>query len=166
MKDSATTRRRFLIAAIAFSGVTAGAIGPGALRFASAWAQSGGEHTFDTLVRLARLMLPHDGLTDDVYAEVLNEVLAATADDASVIESMLNGHQAASFMAIDEEAQLTVMGAIEHENSFATVLGALKTKMYEHPKVWEVINYEGPSYQEGGYLNRGAGDIDWLPEGE
>ena len=111
-------------------------------------------------------MLPHDGLTDDVYAEVLNEVLAATADDASVTESLLNKHQADSFMDIDEEAQLTVMRAIEHENSFATVLSALKTKMYGHPKVWEVIHYAGPSYQDGGYLNRGAGDIDWLPEGE
>jgi hypothetical protein len=27
-----------------------------------------------------------------------------------------------------------------------------------------MLGYEGPSFERGGYLNRGAGDIDWLPE--
>lgn len=166
MNQSTTSRRRFLVAAIAFSGVTAGSIGPAALRFAAAWAQSGAESTGDTLVRLARLMLPHDGLSDDVYVEVLNVGLAATADDASVIEALLKAQQSEYFIAIDEDAQIVAMRAIEDEGSFAVVLGVLKANLYGNPKVWKVINYEGPSYQDGGYLHRGAGDIDWLPEAD
>jgi hypothetical protein len=166
MSNSTTSRRRFLIAAIAFSGVTAGTIGPASLRFASAWAQSGDASTLDTLVRMARLLLPHDGLADNIYAEVLNAALAATADDKSLTEAetLLNAQQAGDFMNVDEDAQLSAMRAVENEASFAAVLSVVKTGMYNHPAVWEVINYEGPSYKDGGYLHRGAGEIDWLPE--
>ena len=163
MNDSMTTRRRFLVAAIAFSGVTAGAIGPASLRFGSAWAQSG---SIDSLARIARHLLPHDGLSDDEYAQVLNDTLLATADDASIrsLEVLLNEQQSTDFMSIDEAAQLDAMRAVQNDAAFTVVLAAIKTGFYGHPSVWKIINYEGPSYQDGGYLNRGAGVIDWLPE--
>jgi len=118
-----------------------------------------------TQVRLARLLLPHEGLADDVYAAVLNDALAAAADDESLtaVATLLNDHQSVDFMAIDEDAQLEAVRAIENDTSFADILSAVKAGMYNNPSVWAVINYEGPSYQNGGYLNRGAGDIDWLP---
>lgn len=166
MNDSNTTRRRFIVAAIAFSSLTAGAIGPAALRFGAASAQSGGVGNKDTLIRLARLMLPHDGLSDDVYAEVLSDALAITADESSVIAALLDVQQTDGFMDLDEEAQLVAIQTVESEELFKAILAALKTNLYRHPKVWEVIEYEGPSYQNGGYLNRGAGEIAWLPEGE
>lgn len=155
-----------MVATIAFSGLTAGAIGPAALRFGAAWAQSGDADTNKTLVRLARLMLPHAELADDVYAEVLGDALAATADKSSTITALLDSQQDDAFIDVDEEPQLVAMRAVESEELFTTILAALKTNMYGHPKVWDVIHYEGPTYQDGGYLNRGAGEIDWLPEGE
>ena len=171
MNESTTTRRRFLAATIAFAGLTAGAVGPAALRFGSAWAQTGAARdasTYDAIIRMARLLLPHDALSDEVYAEVFNDALTATLDDdqLTAIEDLLNAQQSAGFMSIDEEAQLAALGAIENEAAFADVLAAFKTHMYNHPAVWAVLGYEGPSYQNGGYLNRGAGDIDWLSEGE
>lgn len=166
MTDSTTTRRRFLVAAFAFAGLTAGTVGPAALRFGAAWAQSGNADTSDTLIRLARLLLPYDDLADNVYAEVSGDALAAIAEDTTTIARLLDAQQSDDFLGLDEDAQLAVMRAVENEELYVAILGALKTRMYDHPKVWEVIKYEGPSYQNGGYLNRGAGDIDWLPEGE
>ena len=169
MKDSTSTRRRFLTAAIAFSGIATGTLGPAVLRFGAAWAQSGDQGTSsNVLVRMARLLLPHDAVADDVYAETLNDALAATADDSSIaeVEALLDAQQSADFIALDEEAQLAAMRAIENSAPFAAVLAAVKTHLYGHPAVWKVINYEGPSYQDGGYLNRGAGEIDWLPEAD
>jgi hypothetical protein len=29
-----------------------------------------------------------------------------------------------------------------------------------------MLGYEGPSFARGGYINRGAGEIDWLPEAD
>ena len=114
---------------------------------------------------MARLLLPYEGLADEVYAEVLNDSLAAVADDSpgTRLETMLNEQQTAAFVDIDEGAQLAAMQAIENEVVFSSVLAAVKAHLYNHPAVWKVINYEGPSYQDGGYLHRGAGDIDWLP---
>ena len=168
MNDSNTSRRRFIVAAITFSGVTAGTFGPAALRFGSAWAQSGNDGASDALARLGRLLLPHDDLADDVYAEVLDGALATAADDTSLsdVETLLNAQQSADFMDIDEDGQLSAMRAIEGDDSFVAVLNVLKAQLYDHPAVWKVINYEGPSYQNGGYLNRGAGEIDWLPEAD
>jgi hypothetical protein len=114
---------------------------------------------------MARLLLPYEGLANEVYAEVLHDSLAAVADDSqgSRLETMLNEQQTAAFVDIDEGAQLAAMQAIENEVVFSSVLAAVKAHLYNHPAVWKVINYEGPSYQHGGYLHRGAGDIDWLP---
>jgi len=30
--------------------------------------------------------------------------------------------------------------------------------------LWQVLGYQGPSFELGGYLNRGFNDLDWLPE--
>lgn len=171
MDESTTTRRRFLAATIAFAGITGGTIGPAALRFGSAWAQTGvarDASTYDAIIRMARLLLPHDGLSGEVYADVFNDALTATLgdDQLTAVGDLVNAQQSDVFMRIDEEAQLAAMRAIENQPAFADVLAAFKTYMYNHPAVWTVLGYEGPSYQNGGYLNRGAGEVDWLPEGE
>jgi hypothetical protein len=30
--------------------------------------------------------------------------------------------------------------------------------------VWSLLGYEGPSYDQGGYAERGFGDLDWRPD--
>jgi hypothetical protein len=35
--------------------------------------------------------------------------------------------------------------------------------MYSDREVWQVLGYEGESYDKGGYLHRGFDDLDWLP---
>jgi len=37
--------------------------------------------------------------------------------------------------------------------------------LYNQHDVWTKLGYEGPSWEKGGYLERGFNDIDWLPEG-
>jgi hypothetical protein len=36
--------------------------------------------------------------------------------------------------------------------------------LYNDHEVWELLGYEGPSFDQGGYLNRGFDDLDWLPD--
>jgi len=36
--------------------------------------------------------------------------------------------------------------------------------LYDDREVWNLLGYEGPSYDKGGYLNRGFDDLDWLPK--
>ena len=36
--------------------------------------------------------------------------------------------------------------------------------LYSDPEVWELLGYEGPSFDKGGYIDRGFDDLDWLPD--
>ena len=36
--------------------------------------------------------------------------------------------------------------------------------LYNDKEVWDILGYEGASYDKGGYINRGFNDLDWLPE--
>ena len=172
MSDSNITRRRFIVAAITFTGFASGV---SMLRLSEAWAQSDadpGQDTLDGMIRVARLLYPHDSISDAVYAEVLDGVLAATAIDASfadtlkTAEAALDGHQEEAFLDLDHDAQLAALRAVEGEGFFAAIQASVRFGLYGHPAVWQLIGYGGPSYQDGGYLHRGAGDIDWLPEAD
>ena len=173
MYDSKTTRRRFIVAAITFSGITLGTFGPPVLRLGKVWAQSGGDLDQDTLnamVRMARRLYPHDTISDEVYAEVLDQAMSSTAADesfASVLgaaEEALNAQQPGNFTELDEAGQIAAMKSVEGMDFFDQIRGAVSFGLYNHPAVWQLLGYEGPSYEKGGYLHRGAGDIDWLPE--
>lgn len=175
VRDSAFNRRRFLVAAIALSGFASGMLGPSVLRFSRAWAQSGTpleEDISRALIQLARHLYPYDAIADEVYAQILADALASTVDDESFAETLrsaeqaLNSQQPADFIDLDADAQIEAMRAVEQKNFFTAIQGAVKIRVYNHPAIWRVLGYEGPSYEQGGYLNRGAGEIDWLPEGD
>lgn len=121
------------------------------------------------LLRMARLLYPHDDLDDAVYREVLDPLFVRAAADEA-----LTGELRAGIEVLDREAggtwseasaarQLEALEKIEPTPFFVTMRDAVQQELYEHPAVWELIGYEGPSVQLGGYLNRGFDDIDWLP---
>ncbi len=175
LRDPAISRRRFLVAGIALPGFASGILGPSVLRLSQAWAQSGTPLEGDTLralVQMARNLYPHDSVADEVYAKVLDDALASTVDDESFAETLrsaeqaLNSQQQADFIDLDADAQIEAMRAVEQMNFFTAIQGAVKIRFYNHPAIWRVLGYEGPSFEQGGYLNRGAGEIDWLPEGD
>jgi len=124
------------------------------------------------MVRMARLLYPHDAISDAVYEEAFDQALTAVANDDAfadtlrVAEEALNTQQEANFVDLDEAAQLAALKATEQTEFFATIQSAIRAQLYYHPAVWQLVGYEGPSYQQGGYLNRGAGEIDWLPGAE
>jgi hypothetical protein len=173
MNNNQTTRRRFLVAAIAFSGAASGTFGPSMLRISSAWAESKGKPddvTMRAMVRMARLLYPHDAMSDAIYGEILDNTLAATASDGSFAEALnaaeqaLDAARSADWVDLDESQQIAVMHELEGEGFFAAIQGAVRGGLYFHPEFWKHIGYPGSSKELGGYINRGSDDIDWLPE--
>lgn len=169
MATQKATRRRFLVATIAYSGLISTGLGAALLRAGSAWAQSVNENS-DELARVARLLFPHDAIADNVYAEVIDSVLSAAADDAALMDMLneavaaLNAAQGGDWFAAGAKEQIAAMQAVEGEAFFAAILGNVQARFYNHPKVWELIKYPGSSVEFGGYVDRGFDDIDWLPE--
>lgn len=157
-----TTRRRFLAAASALAGTTT-------LQPLITWAQSGGRPG-GAMIRMARLLYPYDALADDVYAEVLGDALSTAAEERAdlldQVNSDLDARTNGDFLGADEAAQIAAMQAIENGAAFGAVRASVRDGLYLHPACWKLIGYGGPSFRDGGYLHRGAGEIDWLPEGE
>ena len=160
---SKSTRRRFLVACLAFS--TAAVTSTAWLRGAKAWAESGDS---PSLTRFGRLIFPHEGLADEVYAAVMGNVLAAldanpaTAGALAAAEAALDAQQDSSWFDLDEAAQISGIENIQGEAFFAAIVGTLRGAFYYDPAVWAHINYPGSSKEHGGYLHRGFDDIAWL----
>lgn len=164
------TRRQLLA-----NGTTLGAalvVGPGFVMHASeAWASEVVHlkpSTFATLVTMARDIYPHDRLGDRFYAVVA--MAHDTADAAPGIEAGVAtldalavgaGHPsyAETGWEIDRVALLR---QIEATPFFQGIRGGMMISLYNNPDVWPHFGYEGESYSEGGYLDRGFNDIDWL----
>lgn len=174
MNGSVTSRRRFIVAAITLSGLAGTSIGPSFLGLSRSWAQSedGSDGDSAAMVRMARLLYPHDAIADDVYLDVLNLAMSMTASDGSfaalldVAVDALNTSQSGDFVDLDEASQIAALQSVESQPFFAAIQMNVGVTFYYHPAVWALLGYEGPSFDKGGYLHRGSGDIDWLPEGK
>ncbi len=167
MINKVTSRRRFLVAALTVSGLATGSLASSLLREAAAWAETGNA----ALLKMARLLFPHDSVPDQIYAEVVAGALAATASDPAAqglltaAESELDARsQSGSWYDSDEQEQLTALTAVQGETFLAAIMGLVMFGLYTHPALWQHIGYPGSSKEYGGYLERGFDDIDWLPE--
>jgi hypothetical protein len=167
MVNDKTTRRRFLVAVIS------GGLSLPLIRISSAWAQATPEQSpqlASTLGRMARLLYPHASVPDNVYAGVVEGIMAAVADDPQMsanldeAASQLDQARGTDFFQLDEASQLAVMTDLQQQPFFEAIRFQVLARLYSNPEVWKVINYPGPSVQLGGYVDRGFNDIDWLPE--
>jgi hypothetical protein len=164
MHDARLTRRRLLAATLVCSSLPIGALV--GLRMGRAWAESQDD---TALTHLARLLFPHDGLPDEVYASVMGDVLRTLAADpvtSGLLDTALvalDAQQESTWNDLDETAQVAAVEAVQGEVWFASILGAVRYAFYNDRTVWKHIDYPGSSKEYGGYKDRGFDDIDWLP---
>lgn len=173
MPSEIISRRRFLVAAITTSAAMSCGFNLGVIRGSDAWARSSSDMSADavkSLVRMARSLFPHTNLADDVYAEIVDTILTASANDPA-LESVLdqaidalNAARSEDFFELSDESQLEVMTSLSDSDFFHTIANQVRWRLYTHPTLWEVIGYPGSSVEYGGYVERGFNDIDWLPE--
>ncbi|MGH7212705.1 MAG: hypothetical protein ACREF1_14735, partial [Acetobacteraceae bacterium] len=64
---------------------------------------------------------------------------------------------------LSDGARDAVLRHIEKTEFFTTVRGRTISGLYTNPLVYQMFGYGGPSVQLGGYIDRGFGDIGWLP---
>jgi hypothetical protein len=176
MNRTGMDRRRFLEASSgAAAGVVIAASGGTTLLMASdgAWAMSletlsGADAT--TLLKALRVIYPHDSLGDRYYAAVvaaLDEDAKAGGETAGLLKDGVAGLDRAygiPFAELSEGNQLRVLTAIQDTPFFQTIRGKAIVALYNNPLVWQAFGYEGASFDEGGYLERGFDDLGWLPD--
>ena len=121
----------------------------------------------ELLTRMIRVMSPHARFPDGPYERTADAVVAAankTPGQALVLEAGLRELEAKSFADLDDAAATAHLEAIEGSPFFALVRSTAVVALYGDHEVWKLLGYEGPSFDEGGYIDRGFDDLDWLPD--
>ena len=124
--------------------------------------------TMATLVQMARDIYPHDQVGDEFYAVAVKGY--DTADAAAGIEdgiaklnaaAVSKGH--ASYLDMGwERDRVDIFRGMEADPFFQQIRGGLVTGLYNQKAVWPIFGYEGASFEQGGYIERGFNDINWL----
>ncbi len=137
---------------------------------AAAAARSVDNRVAETLLRMTRLLFPHESISNAVYGEIvasLDKRAGDSADFKSLLEdgvAALDRARADTWLKLDPDDQVAVLGEQEGTAFFKEMRTATVRQLYRHRELWKLGGYEGSSVEYGGYLNRGFDDIDWLPE--
>jgi hypothetical protein len=117
------------------------------------------------LLRMLRVAYPHPDFPDAPYERTAKAVQEAGLTDAVLPEGLddLDGRAGGDFLALDDQAATAVLTEIDTSDFFRRVHATAVVALYDDHEVWDLLGYEGYSYEKGGYLHRGFDDLDWLP---
>ncbi len=124
----------------------------------------------EVLTRMIRVVYPHDRFPDGPYERTARAVEEAGAASEAEFATLGRGLEAldadagGDFTALDEAAATAQLEKIDSEPFFAQVHATCVVALYDDREVWELLGYEGPSFDKGGYVDRGFDDLDWLPD--
>jgi hypothetical protein len=124
------------------------------------------------LLRMLRLLFPHDAIDDSHYIAVVQAFDQMASAKPELLKLLNTGAQelvAAQpqvWLDLPRCKQLEMLTRIESTPFFETVRLTGRFLFYSSEKVWPYFGYEGGSFKQGGYLYRGFNDLDWLPEPE
>lgn len=128
------------------------------------------EDARQTLIRVLRVAFPHEKIPDAPYERTADKILAEAQSETwfrvALTQGLLSLNQLAGgdFRDLDDDAALRVLRRVEGTEFFGFVRRTTVLNLYDDDEVWEVLGYEGASFDRGGYITRGFNDLDWLPE--
>ena len=122
------------------------------------------------LTAMVRAMFPHPSFPDGPYERCARSILDSAAEDLRFRTQMEQGLRdldvlgGAPFAELEEGRALELLRSISSTEFFEGVRSRVITTFYDDKEVWSLLGYEGPSYDQGGYLQRGFDELPWLPE--
>jgi hypothetical protein len=130
----------------------------------------GSDRAHQVITRLLRVTYPHDAFPDGPYERTAAAVEEAARSDADHNRALVQGlaglDRAAGgdFLSLDDQAAEQLLRDRSDEFFFRRIRSTAVVALYDDQEVWGLLGYEGPSYDKGGYVDRGFDDLDWLPD--
>lgn len=130
----------------------------------------GGDEATETLVALIKAAFPHEAVPEAAYRRAAATVQAAAEDTTWMRVKLIQGLDSLQALADGRFTELTAQEAlplllrVQHTTFFGFVRQTVVVSLYEDEEVWDALGYEGPSFDKGGYIDRGFDDLDWLPD--
>ncbi len=121
-----------------------------------------------TLLQMARDIYPHDQVPDQYYAVAVKgydaeDKKAMVAEGVAALDAAAQAAGHANYVSVGwEEDRVKLLQGIETTPFFQTIRSGLVTGLYNQKEVWPIFGYQGESFSQGGYIERGFNDIDWL----
>ncbi|WP_333817605.1 Twin-arginine translocation pathway signal [Tabrizicola sp.] len=121
-----------------------------------------------TLLQMARDIYPHDQVPDQFYAVAVKgydseDHKALVAEGVAALDAAAKAAGFADYVSAGwEEDRVKLLQSVEATPFFGTVRAGLVTGLYNQKEVWPIFGYQGESFSQGGYIERGFNDIDWL----
>ena len=128
------------------------------------------ERARQMITRLLQVAYPHDSFPDGPYERTAAAVEEAARSDTDHNRALVQGlaglDRAAGgdFLTLDDQAAEQLLRDRSDEFFFRRIRSTAVVALYNDHEVWDLLGYEGPSYDQGGYLDRGYDDLDWLPD--
>lgn len=122
------------------------------------------------IVAVVKAAFPHRVIPDGPYERVADKVIDSTAGDSWTHLKLYQGLASLDALAggdfadLDQETALKVLQRVPDMVFFRHIRQTAIVNLYEDEEVWEVLGYGGPSFDKGGYIDRGFDDLDWLPD--
>ena len=119
-----------------------------------------------SLMKLGRVLFPHQKLPDAVYALLAKDLDGAAAKTAELKAGIAALDKACdgNFANASDAKKEAAVKAIEGTPFFNTVRGQCVTSLYDNDMAYAALGYPGASWDKGGYITRGFQDLKWLPE--
>jgi hypothetical protein len=169
----ALARREFLKGAGILTGTLAASSILSALAPSRAWAlelKTLASAQGDALLQMGKVLYPHKGLPDAVYALLAKDLDGAAGKDPKTAQMLSDGIAAldkaagGSFATAPDGKKLEAVKSLEGTPFFNTVRGQCITSLYDNEMAFAHFGYPGPSWDKGGYILRGFNDLKWLPD--
>jgi hypothetical protein len=166
------TRREFLKGAGVLTGTLAATSILAALAPSRVWAlelKTLSSTEGDALLQTGKVLYPHKGLPDAVYALLAKDLDDAAGKDPKTAQTLRDGVVAldkaagGSFVNASDATKLAAVKSMEGTPFFSTVRGQCVTSLYNNEMAFAHFGYPGSSWDKGGYILRGFNDLKWLP---
>ena len=83
---------------------------------------------------------------------------------SSISPAEILSDRAPSLTCARQRSTGLALRGIERTAFFTLVRSTTVAFMYSDRELWAVVGYEGESSDQGGYVDRGFDDLDWLPD--
>ena len=119
------------------------------------------------LMKMVRTLYPHDRFPEGPYIRTTEDVINkgnSSSDKAMMLQDGINTLKADSFESMNFNKATEYLKKMGRTEFFEHVRGTSTVTLYNDKETWDLLGYEGYSYDKGGYIKRGFNDLDWLPE--
>ncbi len=123
-----------------------------------------GDTDLELLASVSYDLFPFAALMPEMYVRVAERL--QQAGNPAIAEGLGQLRAAVDNLPwkdVDEARRVAVLTEMQATPFFAAVRAMTLEVLYRSPEVFAMVGYGGSAIEQGGYINRGFGDIDWLP---